>query len=245
MIVPGGYDDPDGLAKALVGVERVFLMSTPDLPEMRISRHRNAIEATARAGVDHVVFLSLHDAVPDSPFPFGAANHDAEVRLQHAGPAWTILAPNIYAEAIPAQAARTVAVSGVLDLPFGAGRAGYVTRADIAAVVAAVMTGTGHQHARYEITGPAVHSGSEIAAMLTELLERPVEYRPLSESAYVAGLVRMGLPEQTARAFYGLSSAIAQDRFAVVTTTVLDLTGRPATSLAQHLASAREVFAAT
>jgi uncharacterized protein YbjT (DUF2867 family) len=28
VIVPGGYDDPDGLSKALIGVERVFLMST-------------------------------------------------------------------------------------------------------------------------------------------------------------------------------------------------------------------------
>lgn len=45
-------------------------------------------------------------------------------------------------------------------------------------------------------------------------------------------------------AFYGLPIAIAQDRFAVVTTTVPDLTGRPGTSLLEHLSSSRAAFAA-
>lgn len=75
---------------ALRGVDRPFLMSTPDLPKARVPRHRKAIIAAQRAGVGHVVFLSLHHAVPDSPFPFAAANADAEAALRASGPDWTV-----------------------------------------------------------------------------------------------------------------------------------------------------------
>lgn len=242
VVVAGGYDDADRLTEALRGVDSVFLMSTPDLPEVRIPRHRNAIGAALRAGVGHVVFLSLHDAVPGSPFPFAAANADAESVLRTSGADWTLLAPNIYAEAIAAQTAPTVASTGVLDLPFGDGRAGYVTRADIAAVVAAVLTTPGHAGATYEITGPAAHSGEEIAQMLTHLLGRPIGYTPLTEQDYVATLTAHGLSEVTARAFAGLGAAIAQSRFDLVTSSVLDLTGRAATPLAEHLATEAGLF---
>lgn len=242
VVVAGGYDNPEGLTEAMRGVDRLFLMSTPDLPETRIPRHRNAIAAAANAGVGHVVFLSLHDAVADSPFPFAAANADAEAVLRVSGPDWTLLAPNIYAEAIAAQTASTVAATGVLDLPFGDGRASYVTRADIAAVVAAVLTTPGHVGATYEITGPASHSGQEIAQILTDLLERPVTYAPMTEPDYIATLTGYGLPEDTALAFAGLSAAIAQNRFDIVTSTVPDLSGRAATPLAEHLATEAELF---
>lgn len=242
FVVPGGYDDVDALRQAFAGATGVFLMSTPDMPEVRIRRHRNAIDAAADAGVEHVVFLSLHDSVPGSPFPFAAANHDAEVYLQERIPQWTILSPNIYAEAIEAQAGRTIAQTDALDLPFGSGRAAHVTRRDIAAVVAAVCTSEGHTNRRYEITGPQSHSGEEIATMLSEILARQIAYRPLTEAQYVNGLIAMGLPETTARAFFGLSSAIAQDRFDVVATTVRDLTGREPTALFEHLRSSKEMF---
>lgn len=242
VVVEGGYDDADGLTKALRGVDRLFLMSTPDLPDVRIPRHRNAITAAQRAGVGHVVFLSLHDAVPDSPFPFAAANADAEAVLRASGPDWTVLAPNIYAEAIAAQTAPTVAATGVFDLPFGSGRASYVTRADIAAVVAAVLTTPGHAGATYEITGPASHSGKEVAQLLTDLLGRRVGYAPLTEQHYVDVLTAHGLPEVTARAFAGLSAAIAQGRFDLVTSTVPDLTGRAATPLVEQLATEAALF---
>lgn len=237
VVVPGGYDDPVGLAEAMRGADRVFLMSVSDLPEQRIVRHRNAIDAATRAGVDHVVLLSIRDAVIDSPFPFAAANADAESYLQAAGPTWTILHPNLYAEAIAAQAGRTVATTRVLDLPFGQGSAGYVTRADIAAVVAAVMTTSGHSGRTYDITGPTSHSAPEIAQMLTRLLDTDVSYEPQTEEQYVEGLARMGVPEVTARAFYGLSRSIAAGRFDVVASTVPDLTGREATALETHLAT--------
>lgn len=242
VLVTGGYDDPDRLTEALRGMDRVFLMSTPDLPEVRIPRHRNAISAAERAGVGHVVFLSLHDAVPESPFPFAAANADAEAVLRASGSDWTLLAPNIYAEAIAAQTSTTVATTGVLDLPFGDGAAGYVTRADIAAVVAAVMTTPGHVGATYEITGPAAHTGAEIAYILTDLLARPISYAPLTEHDYIATLTAQGLPEVTAHAFAGLSAAIAQGRFDLITSTVSDLTGRAATPLIKHLATEAALF---
>lgn len=233
----GSYDDPTGLAEAFTGLDRVFLMSTPDVPEVRIPRHRTAVDATVRAGVPEVVFLSLRDAVPGSPFPFAAANHDAEQRLAASDRRWAVLAPNIYAEAIAAQAGASVAAADVLDMPFGDGRAGWVTRADIAAVAAAVLVDGFTQGAHLDITGPASVGADEIASILSDHLGRPIAYRPASDEAYLAGLLDAGLPPVTAEAFLGLCQAVAAGRFDVVTDVVADLTSHPPVPMAAALAA--------
>lgn len=244
VVVADGYDDTDGLSAAFAGCDQIFLMSTPDLPDTRVRRHRNAIDAAVSAGAQHIVFLSLHDAVPDSPFAFAAANHDAEHYLDATGVPFTILAPNIYAEAIAAQAGPTIAATGIFDMPFGHGAAAYITRVDIAACVAAVLIGQSCTSRRHILTGPHAHTPNEIATMLTDILGRTVSYEPLSETQYKQNLTGLGMLDATIDAFFGLNTAIADGRFDIVTPAVEELTGNRPTTLHEHLTQTRSDFEA-
>ena len=52
------YEDTDAMARALDGVQTLFLVSGHEDPD-RISVHRSAVEGARRAGVERVVYLSL------------------------------------------------------------------------------------------------------------------------------------------------------------------------------------------
>lgn len=62
----GDYADPVSLERAFAGMETVFVVSAKAPPGERAELHRNAFEAAGRAGVGHIVYLSLQGAAPDS-----------------------------------------------------------------------------------------------------------------------------------------------------------------------------------
>jgi uncharacterized protein YbjT (DUF2867 family) len=77
------------------------------------------------------------------------------------------------------------------------------------------------------ITGPEALSYADAAAIITEVTGRPVRHRSVSTSALTERLAT-GLPREVAAVLAGLDEDIrkgAEDR---VTTTVQDVTGKPA-----------------
>src|SRR5467141_3892225 len=72
--VDGDLDELDTFEPALKGCDRVFLLSPaqPDQPE----REKAAIDAAARAGVGHVVALSIMGASHDATVGFGRWHAD-------------------------------------------------------------------------------------------------------------------------------------------------------------------------
>src|SRR5688572_21563060 len=55
------FDDPGSLVAAFQGASRLLLISTDtlDKPGHRVIQHRAAIDAAAKAGVDHVIYTSM------------------------------------------------------------------------------------------------------------------------------------------------------------------------------------------
>jgi uncharacterized protein YbjT (DUF2867 family) len=242
------YDDVPSLRRAFEGLERLFLMSTSDAPAPRRQRHRNAIRAAREAGVPHILFLSLRDSVPSSPFPFAVANHDAELALREGGEGpgadWTLLHPNLYAEAIVGMGAESLRSQRLLPFPWGEGRVGFVTRADIAAVVTGLLTRGGARGQVLDITGPESLSPTEVCERLSAVMGAPVRYAPVPLEVYRRGLEQV-FPPDTAAAFAGLCTALAQGRFNVVSDTVARYGGRAPTPLAAVLESQRALLSPT
>ena len=65
----GDFEQPDTLDAAMAGCDHLFLLSppSPHQPE----QERNAIDAAKRAGVGHVVALSVLGSSPDASVAFG------------------------------------------------------------------------------------------------------------------------------------------------------------------------------
>jgi NAD(P)H dehydrogenase (quinone) len=223
------FDDPATLVPAFTGLDRLLIVSTDSHdPQVRIRQHGAAIDAAARAGVPHLVYTSFVNADRGRPASVAAVHQATEAALRDAGPAWTVLRNNLYADTLPMMLAAPG--GGPVSTNAGSGRAAYVTREDCAAVAAAVLLAVGGEHAGqvYEVTGPQALTLAEAAEQFGRAQGRGIEVREVDDETFVQGMVAGGAPEPMARAFSTFGSAQREGVFDVVSDVVPRLTGRPA-----------------
>jgi uncharacterized protein YbjT (DUF2867 family) len=87
-----------------------------------------------------------------------------------------------------------------IELPFGRGKTNPVAAADVARVVAAVLTESGPHLGRiYELTGPRSQDMHAIAREYSEALDREVTYSDIPPEQWERDLKKAGLPEHLIR----------------------------------------------
>jgi NAD(P)H dehydrogenase (quinone) len=251
------FADSRTLRAAFAGGERLLLVSATDLGQ-RTAQHRAAIDAANAAGVRHIVYTSGLRPEPPNPAVVAPSHYATEQALASSGLEWTILRNSLYADYQAPEAMQAIA-SGALVHNRGAGTAAYVAREDCAAVAAAVLVGTGHAGACYDVTGPEAYSAAQLAALYAELGGRPVVERRVSDAELVAAMVgtaagderhgqpqrrEMSEPSAADHARYGaelvasFGRSIREGYMSACAETVAVLGGRPAQSLRQVLAGA-------
>ncbi len=233
----GDFDEPDSLAAAFAGCERVLLISA-DVLGKRVTQHRAAVAAAAAAGVRHVAYTSILN--PGSRLPLIASHEHGETEkaMRESGMRWTALRNGLYAEHQVPGAAHAAA-SGMLVHNHGDGRTAYVSRADCAAAAAAVLTTGGHEGTAYDVTGPELLSQADVAALVARVSGRPVEAVPIDDAAYAEILVAAGIPADAAPAYASFGAAVRAGLLQKIGTAVRDLTGREPRSLREVLEAHR------
>lgn len=234
----GDFDDPASLAAAFAGVERLLLISTDALGR-RVAQHVAAIEAAKGAGVRHVAYTSIGNPTDGNPAGVVGEHKPTEEALAASGLEWTFLRNALYAEYRVPGLQHAIA-SGRLVHNHGTGRSAWVSRDDCAAVAAAVLAGDGHAGKAYDVTGPELLSGDDLAAIASEVGGVPVEAVSVDDDTFVAGLVESGMPEAYALLLASFGRAIREGQLDQLTTVVPDLTGRAARSLRDLLAAATQ-----
>ena len=130
------------------------------------------------------------------------------------------------------------AESGVLLGSAGEGRVASATRQDYADAAVAVVTTDGHENQVYELAGDVAWTMPDLAAAISEITGRPVEYRDVSQQEHVAALVAAGLDEGTAGFVAALDHNIAEGTLADASGDLARLIGRPTTPLVDGLRAA-------
>ena len=179
------FRDPATFGGALRGVRKLFLLCPPDLTSVRRD-FRPCVEAARRAGVEHVVFLSVLGAERNPLLP----HFWIERLLRSSGMATTLLRASYVMQNLSTVHRQEIKERGELYVPAGRGRTGFVDARDVAAVAAVVFTAPGHLDRTYRLTGPAAVDFFQVARLLTEALSRPVFYRDPSTARYVATMLR-------------------------------------------------------
>jgi uncharacterized protein YbjT (DUF2867 family) len=230
-VVRAPYDDADAVREALTGIETVLMVSASESPD-RVDQHRTFIDAAAAAGVGHLVYISFYGAAPDATFTLARDHWATEQHIRDRGLPGTFLRDDLYADFVPA----LVGPDGVIRGPAGDGRVAVVAQADIADAAVAVLRDPGpHAGRTYELTGPEALTLTEVAATVTAVTGRPVSYSPETVEQARASRAGYDAPNWQLDAWVSTYTAIADGSLAAVTTAVPDLTGRPATPLAQVL----------
>jgi uncharacterized protein YbjT (DUF2867 family) len=238
-VVTGDLGRPESLGPALEDVGRAVLISSsdPTMAEVQSS----FIDSAAKAGVGHVVKLSGIIPGLDSPFRFARMHAEIEEHLAASGLAYTMLRAGEFMQAYFRQVPN-IAGRHELRLPMAGQRTASIDVTDIAAVIAAVLTGTGHENQTYPITGPQALTMAEVAAILSEVTGTTIRYVDVPPDAARQAQLDSGMPPYLAD---GLAELFAERR-AGKESAVSDLTpallGRPATSFAEFAARNAGVF---
>ncbi len=215
--VQGDFQDPASLRPALDGIDRVFLLAPP---VENIDRIEAAfLDIAAACGVRHVVNLSAVGAGIDVPHRFGQWHGRTEQYLRESQMDFTILRPNFFLQNLLTMTA--MVQQGTLYVPAGEGKALFVDVRDIAAVAASCLTETGHEGKIYEVTGPISIGYSDIAATLSQVLGRTINYVDIPVAAAKSSMLEMGMPAWLADALNELNVGLKENRFGLVTDVVL------------------------
>jgi uncharacterized protein YbjT (DUF2867 family) len=230
-LVRGDLADAESLAEAMDDVQRLFLLAPVD--ERAVELEGKVLDAAKRAGVEHVVRLSVMHADLGASTFFAKVHGQAEEQLKRSGLAWTMLRPTFFMQNLLGSAG--MIKSGTLYQPAGDGRSGHIDARDIGDVAAAALSTRGHEGKTYRLTGPQDLSLHDIARILGDVLGKPVAYVDVPRDAAKQSMTGSGMPAWQAEAVLELTDLLKAGKLCGVSPDVEQVTGHPARSLEQFL----------
>ena len=241
-VVRGDYGDPASLDAALAGATAAFLLRPPG-PD---GGEDAALAAAARnAGVARLVKLSAVFTGDFASGPSARWHVDGERAVRDSGLAWTVLQPSSFASNTLSWLDALRAGQPVPNMT-GDGGSGVIDPRDVAEVAVRALLDAGHAGRTYVLTGPEVISVPGQAAVLAEVLGRPVPTRDLSVDG-TRDFLRTAWGMEGSRA-EGVLTGLAFVRAggnALVTEDVAEVLGRPARTFRSWAADNVSLFEAS
>ena len=209
------------------GVSSVLLVTPPV-----VQQELNVIDSAVRAGVEHVMKITTK-ASADSPVARRRNQAEIENALIASGLGYTLLRNNAYMQNF-LMMAPGIAKANSFSTATGDGRVGHVDVRDVAAVAAAIAASpSAHAGRTYWPTGPEVLSGTEVAAVLSGVLGRPITFHPITFEEQKQAMLNVGLPEAVADDNARAVALMADGDCDYLTDDVPSILGRAARSFEQ------------
>ncbi|WP_420309364.1 SDR family oxidoreductase [Streptomyces sp. YS-B37] len=229
------FAEPDSLAAAFDGADRLLLISTTTVDE-RVANHRRAIDAAVAAGVSLVAYTSMTHA--DRATTILAATHRAtEEYLRERALPSVMLRNSWYLENYTAQLPQILGNGAVVGAA-GQGRISAASRADYADAAAVVLTTEGHAGEVYELGGDEAFTLAGLAATISAVSGKRIAYTDLPADGLAQVLTRAGLPAELAHVLVDADLGMSRGELFTASGDLRRLIGRPTTSLADAIADA-------
>lgn len=229
------FAEPDSLAAAFEGADRLLLISTTTVDE-RVANHRRAIDAAVAAGVSLVAYTSMSHA--DRATTILAATHRAtEDYLRERAVPSVMLRNSWYLENYTAQLPQILG-NGALVGAAGQGRISAASRADYADAAAVVLTTKGHVGEVYELGGDEAFTLAELAATISAVSGKRITYTDLPADELAQVLTRAGLPAELAHVLVDADLGMSRGELFTASGDLRRLIGRPTTPPADAIADA-------
>ncbi|MEY8712672.1 SDR family oxidoreductase [Mangrovibacter phragmitis] len=229
------YSDKDALRTALVGVEKLLLISSSEVGQ-RAAQHRNVIEAAVQTGVGLLAYTSLLHA-DTSPLQLAQEHRETEQMLADSGLPHVLLRNGWYTENYMASVPAALA-HGVIPGCAGEGKIASASRKDYAEAAAQVLSLENQAGKIYELAGDEAWTLSELAQLLSDTSGKQVAYQNMSEADYAALLEGAGLPGPFAAILADSDTGASKGGLFDDTHQISTLTGHPTTSLLTSLKNA-------
>ncbi|WP_433333321.1 NAD(P)H-binding protein [Spirillospora sp. CA-294931] len=215
--VSGDLTRPETLERALDGATGLHLITAGETGTLTTGP--DIARLAEKAGVRRVTVL------------WGGERGPVEEAVQDGGLDWTLLEPTEFMSNALAWA-EAIRTEGVVREPFAETRNAMVHEGDIARVAAAALTSPGHAGRAYVISGPEALTVPDKIGVLSAALGREIEYVELTEEQARERMRAAGHSEDMVDFVVGWHADPPPMGY-TVTSTVEDVTGRPARSFAE------------
>lgn len=229
-----GYNDQLSLEQALQGAQQLLQISTTSIGAAGIEQEYNVVVAAKNTGVQHIIYTSSLAPRSDAFFLPVQQALQTEAAIRATGIPYTFFRNSLYMETIP-ELIGNARETGAIYYPAGDGKVSFVSRLDIAAALANVLCGTGHEHKEYEITGEQAYNFLEIATMLRIEKEAVLNYVNIPEDAYRSALTNFHLPPEIINLLISMAAGIRSGEFSYTDDTLEILLQRKRTALKDYL----------
>jgi uncharacterized protein YbjT (DUF2867 family) len=237
----GDFDDPGSIARALDGVEAVFL-SSADQPN-KVAHETAVIDAARAAGVRRIVKTSTVGAEAVSPLPPFDWHGRIEAHLEASGIPSVVLHSYFYMTNL-LSSAEPVRQMGKLFAPLGGAKIAMIDPRDTGAVAAVALTDDEYDGKILDLSGPETITYEQVAEELSATTGGSVEFVNIPDAAARETFVQMGFPDWLLAHFDHLFPLLRSGVVAQPTDTVRAVTGREPRSFAQWASDHADAFRA-
>jgi len=215
---PFDWDDEAGWDACLQGVDAVYITYAPDLAMPGATDAiQTLVDRAEGLGVRRLVLLS------------GRGEPEAQACeriVQQSGLEWTVVRASWFFQNFSEGAFTEMVLAHKITLPAGDTPEPFVDVGDIAEVAIAALSEPGHAGQVYEVTGPRLMTFADIAAELSEVTGRTIEFIEVPHDGFMAEAKKSGAPRDVIWMLDYLFSTVLDGRNAHLTDGVQRALGR-------------------
>jgi len=226
------YSRPETIDAVLSAGDTVLLVSGSEVGQ-RAAQHQNVIDAAVRAGAARIVYTSAPHATT-SELVLAPEHKATEEAILASGLPYTILRNNWYSENYADTIAQATA-TGFFIGSVGSGLVASASRKDYADAAAVALTSPDLAGSIFELSGDTAWDYTDLAAAISTVAGREVEYRDLSPEEQADALRGFGLDEGTIGFVVALDGNIRDGLLSETSGDLSRLIGRPTTPLVDGL----------
>lgn len=229
------FTDPKTYEATFKGVEKMFLLRPPQITN--IKRDMNpSIDAAKRAGVKHVVFLSLIGIENTKYVP----HYKVETYLKEVGLQTTFLRCSFFMQNLNTTHRNEIQTRNEIFVPVGNAKTSFIDVRDIGAVAAIALTQTDHANKNYDLTGSEALDYWQAATILSEVLGREIKYKNPNLFHFFIKKLRQGTPFMFALVMTGLYTSTRFGMAELITDEVERITGHKPITFKQYAKDYKE-----
>jgi uncharacterized protein YbjT (DUF2867 family) len=224
---PFDWNNRETWSPVLKGSDSVYITYQPDLAVPGAPDDIRALsELAIAAGVQRLVLLS------------GRGEEEAErceQIVQQSGAEWTIVRASWFNQNFSESFLLEPILAGEVALPVGDIREPFIDADDIADVVVAALTESGHAGQLYEVTGPRLMTFQEAIAEIASATGRDIRFIQITPEQYSDAMRSAGIPEDYVGLIEYLFTTVLDGRNAYLADGVQRALGRPARDFSEYV----------
>ncbi|MFA0194149.1 SDR family oxidoreductase [Vibrio artabrorum] len=217
------FDDAAAMTKAMSGVKKIYV-AMPASPSNE-QWTENVVTAAKASGVEHIVKLSGMGAKADAGSEIIRTHVITDDIVKGSGIAYTIVQPNSFFQNLYGSLA-TINSMGQFFLPLADAKQSVIDIRDVASVVIASLTKSGHENQTYLISGPEALTFAQQAEILGVAAGKTIEYVAVPQQAAESAMKEAGMGDWTAEKLAEILAWFGEGHYTEVTNTVEQVTGK-------------------